>query len=155
MVLWEENAYTRKDDDGNILTLEEYEKLHPSKAFSWADFKLYAICGVGFMLDSYDLFIVNLASPLWAYEFFTAKGALGTTTKVPAPTIPFLVRGATNAAANIGNVIGQISFGFLGDAFGRKFVYGKELIIAIIGIIMIISLPVNGTAGLTTGVSKM
>lgn len=155
MPVWEEHGYTRKDEDGNILTLEEYEKLHPSKAFSWADFKLYAICGVGFMLDSYDLFIVNLASPIWAYEFFTENSKLGTTTKVPPPTIPFLVRGAVNAAANIGNVVGQISFGFMGDAFGRKFVYGKELIVAIVGIIMIISLPVNGTAGLKTGVQKM
>ncbi|KAF2421501.1 MFS general substrate transporter [Tothia fuscella] len=119
-----------------------------------ADFKLYLICGVGFMLDSYDLFIVNLASPIWAYEFFTAS-SLAKTTKVPPPTIPFLVRGCVNAAANIGNVVGQIMFGFLGDAFGRKFVYGKELIIAIIGIIFIISLPVNGSKGLTTGVQKM
>lgn len=154
MPVWEEHSYSRKDEDGNIISLEEYEAQHPTKAFNWADFKLYMICGVGFMLDSYDLFIVNLASPIWAYEFFS-KGNLNTTTIVPPPTIPFLLRGATNAAANIGNVIGQLSFGFLGDAFGRKFVYGKELIVAIIGIILIISLPVNGTAGLTTGVSKM
>jgi MFS family permease len=46
-----------------------------------------------------------------------------------------------NAASNIGNIIGQLSFGFLGDAFGRKFVYGKELIICIIGTILVISLP--------------
>src|ERR1700749_4900182 len=68
---------------------------------------------------------------------------------------PQLLRGAVNAASNIGNIIGQVSFGFLGDAFGRKFVYGKELIIAIIGIILIISLPVNGSKGLKTGVEKM
>ena len=154
MPVWEEHAYTRKDENGNLMTLEEYEATHPSKAFTWADFKLYIICGVGFMLDSYDLFIVNLASPIWAYEFFT-KGNLKTTKAVPPPTIPFLVRGAVNAAANIGNVVGQVSFGFLGDAFGRKFVYGKELIIAIIGIILIISLPVNGSKGLKTGVEKM
>ena len=154
MPVWEEHAYTRRDENGNIVTLEEYEATHPAKAFTFADFKLYLICGVGFMLDSYDLFIVNLASPLWAYEFFTT-GNLKTTTKVPAPTIPFLVRGAVNAAANIGNVAGQLSFGFLGDTFGRKFVYGKELIIAIIGIIMIISLPVNHRPGLTKGVQKM
>jgi PHS family inorganic phosphate transporter-like MFS transporter len=154
MPVWEEHAYTRKDENGNIITLEEYEATHPKKAFTMADFKLYLICGVGFMLDSYDLFIVNLASPLWAYEFYT-KGNLATTTAAKPPAIPFLVRGSVNAAANIGNVVGQVSFGFLGDAFGRKFVYGKELIIAIIGIIMIISLPVNGTAGLTTGDSKM
>ena len=54
---------------------------------------------------------------------------------------PPLLRGAVNAASNIGNIIGQLSFGFLGDAFGRKFVYGKELIICIIGTILVISLP--------------
>jgi PHS family inorganic phosphate transporter-like MFS transporter len=43
----------------------------------------------------------------------------------------------------------------LGDAFGRKFVYGKELVIAIVGIIIILSLPVNGSASLTKGVQKM
>ena len=154
MPVWEEHSYSRRDENGKIMTLAEYEALHPGRAFTWADFKLYAICGVGFMLDSYDLFIVNLASPMWAYEFFT-KGDLATTTTVPPPAIPFLLRGTVNAAANIGNVIGQRSFGFLGDAFGRKFVYGKELIVAMIGIIMIISLAVNGTGGLTTGVSKM
>jgi len=154
MPVWEEHAYTRTDEHGNPISLEEYKATHPDKAFSWADFKLYLICGVGFMLDAYDLFIVNLASPIWAYEFFT-KGPLATTTTVPPPAIPFLVRGVVNAAANIGNIIGQVSFGFLGDAFGRKFVYGKELVVAIVGIIMVIALPVNGSAGLTTGVQKM
>lgn len=155
MPVWEEHSYTRRDENGNIVTLEDYEATHSVGAFTWADFKLYIICGVGFMLDSYDLFIVNLASPIWAYEFFTDGAALANSTTVPPPAIPFLVRGSVNAAANIGNVVGQIMFGFLGDAFGRKFVYGKELIIAIVGIILIISLPVNGTAGLTTGVEKM
>lgn len=46
-----------------------------------------------------------------------------------------------NAGSNIGNIIGQLIFGFLGDAFGRKFVYGKELIVCIIGTILVISLP--------------
>ena len=47
--------------------------------------KLYAICGsvfyqqipciiltlhsVGFFLDSYDLFIINLVTPVWTYEY--------------------------------------------------------------------------------------
>ena len=61
--------------------------------------------------------------------------------KKKSPAIPLLLRGAVNAAANIGNIIGQLSFGFLGDALGRKFVYGKELIIMIIGVILVISLP--------------
>lgn len=61
--------------------------------------------------------------------------------KSSKPLYPPLLKGAVNAAANIGNVIGQLAFGFMGDAFGRKFVYGKELIVAMVGIIMVISLP--------------
>lgn len=100
------------------------------------DFKLFAICGVGFMLDAYDLFIINLVTPIWTYEYW---GGLSPSHHVG--TYPLLLRGAVNAGANIGNVIGQIAFGFFGDVFGRKFVYGKELIIAMVGIILLISLP--------------
>ena len=46
-----------------------------------------------------------------------------------------------NSAANIGNIFGQLSFGYLGDVFGRRFVYGNELIIATIGLVLLISLP--------------
>lgn len=49
--------------------------------------------------------------------------------------------GVLKATANIGNVIGQVLFGFCGDFFGRSAVYGKELIITIVGVIMIISAP--------------
>lgn len=97
------------------------------------DVKLYFICGTGFFIDAYDLFIVGLATNAWVYEYWGGKSA----------NYPTLLRGAVNAGANIGNVIGQIGFGFLGDTFGRKFVYGKELIIAMVGIIMTISLPNN------------
>lgn len=44
---------------------------------------------------------------------------------VAKPTYPLLLRGAVNAGANIGNVVGQVMFGLLGDVFGRRFVYGK------------------------------
>lgn len=138
---WEDEGYTRRDDSGNIISLEEYEQRmneqHAGMAriMSANDLKLYAICGVGFMLDAYDLFIINLVTPIWTYEYW------GGLTGVKKPTYPLLLRGAVNAAANIGNVIGQISFGLLGDGLGRKFVYGKELIIAIIGIALVISVP--------------
>lgn len=102
---------------------------------TWAELKLYLICGVGFFLDAYDLFIINQVSTILQDEYF---GGLQGKKK---PTIPLLLKGAVNAAANIGNVVGQVLFGFLGDSFGRKFVYGKELIVAIVGIILTISLP--------------
>lgn len=93
---------------------------------SRGDMKLYAICGVGFMLDAYDLFIINLVTPIWTYEYW---GGLPGAYHQKSPLYPFLLRGAVNAAANIGNVVGQLLFGFLGDAFGRKFVYGKVCLV--------------------------
>lgn len=148
---WEDEAYSRKDENGNLVTLvsfslylqveavansgflvqEEYERTHKPTGFgrimTRGDLKLYAICGVGFMIDAYDLFIINSVTPFWQYEYW------GGLDGIKRPTYPLLLRGAVNAAANIGNVVGQLLFGFLGDAFGRRFVYGKEMIIAIVG----------------------
>jgi hypothetical protein len=85
-------------------------------------------------------------SPIWAYEQVIPFKkyhviVVLTSARYWNGHYPPLLRGAVNAASNIGNIIGQLSFGFLGDAFGRKFVYGKELIICIIGTILVISLP--------------
>lgn len=49
--------------------------------------------------------------------------------------------GVLKASANIGNIIGQILFGFLGDSLGRSAVYGKELIIVIVAVIIMIAAP--------------
>lgn len=129
-MIWEEQAYSRKDENGNIVSLEEYQATHKPTGIraimTGGDLKLYLICGTGFFIDAYDLFIINLVTPIWQYEYW--GGLQG----VAKPTYPLLLRGAVNAGANIGNVIGQILFGLLGDVFGRKFVYGKEMIIAIV-----------------------
>lgn len=99
-----------------------------------SDLQLYSVTGVGFFLDSYDLFIVNLVTPIWTYEYW---GGL----QHEPPHYPPLLRGLVNSAANIGNILGQLSFGYLGDVFGRRFVYGNELIIGIFGLVLLISLP--------------
>lgn len=134
---WEEEGYSRYDVDehGNPITFEQYDKKKPLKGklnfLTRGELKLLLIAGVGFFLDSYDLFIINLVTPVWIDEYWGGD----------SKKYPFFLRGCVNGAANFGNVIGQLSFGFLGDAFGRRFVYGKELIICIIGMIMVISLP--------------
>lgn len=64
---------------------------------------------------------------------------------------PPLLRGLVNSAANIGNIFGQLSFGYLGDIYGRKFVYGNELIIGVVGTVLLISLP----NGISTAKMKM
>jgi len=139
---WEDDGYARRDDDGSRVTFEEYQKKSSETANGkknrWnltnGDLKLFAITGVGFFLDSYDLFIINLVTPVWLYEYWGGLDGR-------KPHYPPLLRGLVNAGSNIGNIIGQLSFGFLRDVFGRKFVYGKELIVVIIGTILTISLP--------------
>ncbi|KAF3941784.1 hypothetical protein ABW19_dt0204823 [Dactylella cylindrospora] len=134
---WHDESYSRYDVDenGNPVSFEEYEKHKPLRGrlsfLTRNELKLLLIAGVGFFLDSYDLFIINLVTPVWIDEYWGGSSS----------AYPFFLRGCVNGAANMGNVIGQVTFGFLGDAFGRRFVYGKELIICIIGMVLVISLP--------------
>ena len=41
----------------------------------------------------------------------------------------------------MGNVVGQLLFGFLGDFWGRSVLYGKELMLAMFAIVLMISAP--------------
>ncbi|KAL9136992.1 MAG: hypothetical protein Q9175_001797 [Cornicularia normoerica] len=138
MVLWQEEAYTRKDENGQPISFEEYKRRKTSNRrfqfMTQSDLQLYSVTGVGFFLDSYDLFIVNLVTPIWTFEYW---GGL----QHKPPHCPPLLRGFVNSAANIGNIFGQLSFGYLGDVFGRRFVYGNELIIGMCALVLLISLP--------------
>ena len=142
MVLWHEDAYTRTDENGNPLSFEHYRaRERETRTSKWqfmtkSDLQLYSVAGIGFFLDSYDLFIVNLVSPIWEYEYW---GGLSDPPRTPH--YPPLLRGLVNSSANIGNIVGQLSFGYLGDIFGRRFVYGNELIIGTLGLVLCISLP--------------
>lgn len=44
----------------------------------------------------------------------------------------------------VGLILGQITFGYLGDTFGRKKVYGRELMFTMFGTLMCILLPWKG-----------
>ena len=57
-------------------------------------------------------------------------------------SLPYLIPlRSTQYVPFIGCVIGQLLFGFLGDQFGRKTVYGKELMVIILATIICISVP--------------
>ena len=43
MPVWEEHAYTRRGEDGKLISLEEYNNSHPQKVFNKADLKLYCV----------------------------------------------------------------------------------------------------------------
>jgi len=114
-----------------VSRLEEFEESdnRPPFILTYSEVKLLGIAGVGFFLDAYDLFIINPVSLMLQWRLYGGKA------------LPAGPSGLLKAAANIGSVIGQFSFGFLADALGRKAVYGKELMLIIFATIMCISDP--------------
>ncbi|KAI0088458.1 MFS general substrate transporter [Irpex rosettiformis] len=111
--------------------LEEYEELtgRPPFVLTYTEIKLLGIAGVGFFLDAYDLFIINPVATMLQYRLYNGH------------SLPTGLEGFMKAGANIGSVIGQFGFGFAADYFGRKAVYGKELMLIIFATIMCISDP--------------
>ncbi|PWN47997.1 MFS general substrate transporter [Violaceomyces palustris] len=114
------------------LTLVEKKKAQTFLGVSWGEMKLLLIAGVGFLMDAWDLFIINLIYSIILVAYYP-KGT---------KNIDWgLEGGVLKAAANIGNIVGQVFFGFCGDMFGRSAVYGKELVIVIVAVILQISAP--------------
>ncbi|KAI0067338.1 phosphate permease [Artomyces pyxidatus] len=88
--------------------------------FSWFHVKVCCVAGVGFFTDAYDIFAINIASTMLGYVYgsnhnLTSNQSLGV--KVATP---------------IGNLFGQLLFGWLADVVGRKRMYGVELMIIIV-----------------------
>lgn len=54
------------------------------------------------------------------------------------PTVPGDVIKGT---LSIGMIMGQLTFGIMGDAIGRRVIYGKELMITMFGTLMVIVMP--------------
>jgi PHS family inorganic phosphate transporter-like MFS transporter len=108
---------------------EEAQRNKKPWQLTWPQIKLVMLAGVGFFLDAYDLFIINQVTPMLAAVYYPKSG------------LPARWQDLVKAGANIGCVVGQISFGLLGDAFGRSAVYGKELILIIVATIICISVP--------------
>nr|CAI94747.1 phosphate transporter [Hebeloma cylindrosporum] len=111
--------------------LEEFERHDGRPAFvlNMTELKLLGIAGVGFFLDAYDLFIINPVATMLQYRLYGGGH------------LPTNLEGFVKAGANIGSVIGQFAFGYAADAFGRKAVYGKELMLIIIATILTLTTP--------------
>ncbi|KAI0355769.1 MFS general substrate transporter [Trametes cingulata] len=102
--------------------LEEYEREGDARypfLLSYRELKLLGIAGVGFFLDAYDLFVINPVATMLQYRLYGGH------------SLPPGLEGFIKAGANIGSVIGQFAFGYSADYFGRKAVYGKELMLII------------------------
>lgn len=109
--------------------LEEVDTGRPAFLLSKKELKLLGIAGVGFFLDAYDLFVINPVATMLQYRLYNGG------------SLPPGLEGFIKAGANIGSVIGQFAFGYAADAFGRKAVYGKELMLIIFATILSITTP--------------
>ncbi|KAL8382369.1 hypothetical protein RB595_006247 [Gaeumannomyces hyphopodioides] len=94
------------------------------------------VAGVGFFLDSYDIFSINflmiyLGVVFWQGEPGAAANGFGGN----HGHLPSTVNQALKAATSAGIVVGQVLFGWLADVYGRRRMYGIEL-----GIILLATL---------------
>ncbi|KAG0212729.1 Inorganic phosphate transporter pho84 [Mortierella sp. GBA30] len=90
--------------------------------FGWFHVRACMVAGVGFFTDAYDLFAINLVSPMLGFVYFSHLGN----------AVPADVDLGLKISASIGTFFGQIGFGYLADKWGRKRMYGVELVIIIV-----------------------
>ncbi|KAF8556193.1 phosphate permease [Imleria badia] len=88
--------------------------------FSWFHVKICLVAGVGFFTDAYDIFAISIAATMLNYVY--GKNAVLSTWQTTG----------IKAATPVGNLFGQLIFGWLADVLGRKRMYGIELMIMII-----------------------
>ena len=112
------------------LALVEKRRVSLLLGLTWGEIKLLTLAGAGFMMDAYDLFIINMIYPILLRVYYPADQ-----TQLDWG----LSGGVLKASANIGNVVGQLAFGFFGDFWGRSVLYGKELILVIVAVILVSS----------------
>ncbi|KAI5459755.1 major facilitator superfamily domain-containing protein [Mariannaea sp. PMI_226] len=143
---WNDYSHISDPNLRRRLALSEIDKV----PFGLYHVRAVLVAGVGFFLDSYDIFAINLVVTLLGVVFWgdddSRNGFGGNNGVLPDP-----VNQAIKASTSAGIVIGMILFGRLADAFGRRRMYGVELGI-IIGATLCCSLvsssPSMGSTGL-------
>jgi PHS family inorganic phosphate transporter-like MFS transporter len=84
------------------------------------DKQVFLVSASGFFTDSYALFATNVILPSLAYIYWPSTSS----------NHPELV---INCVTLLGSACGQALFGFLADKWGRRKLYGVELVIVIFG----------------------
>ncbi|KAI3938111.1 hypothetical protein MKW98_018667 [Papaver atlanticum] len=91
-------------------------------------FKAIIIAGMGLFTDAYDLFRITPVMKLIGRIYYEDQDI----DESQRGTIPPSVVSITVATALIGTVFGNLVFGYCGDRFGRRRVYGSALLIMIL-----------------------
>ena len=97
----------------------------------FARIRFLAIAGVGLFSDGYLNQTIGLVVPMLGYLYFADEKG-----KVPAVSQDIM-----KGSLPLGMIVGQLFFGLFGDALGRHRVYGKELILTILGTLLVICMP--------------
>ncbi|OJI98058.1 hypothetical protein ASPVEDRAFT_103688, partial [Aspergillus versicolor CBS 583.65] len=96
--------------------------------------KFLAIAGAGFFTDGYINLTIGLVVPMLGYLYFQESDS-----EVPSVNSDIMKGGLS-----LGMIVGQVLFGLLSDTWGRQAVYGKELMVTLLGTLLVILLPWNG-----------
>ncbi|CAF3345138.1 unnamed protein product [Rotaria sp. Silwood2] len=108
-------------------TTENHSKQHDrsENKITGRQIRTVLVSSTGFFMDAYDIFVINLVVPMLGYVYYMDQ----------KNTVPSDIQGILKGITNVGNIIGQLVFGYLGDSKGRKSVYGVELLIIIMATI--------------------
>jgi len=87
--------------------------------WSW----VVVVAGVGFFTDAYSIFAINMVIPMLGIVYYNNDTDLG--------VMPHNYQTALSIVTLGGSIIGQIGFGLGADLWGRRKMYGLELIITI------------------------
>lgn len=113
------------------LILSEIDKV----PFGWFHLRAIGVTGIGFFLDSYDIFSINLLMQMLGLAFWnrdSSETGNSSGTVSNGGLMPIDEQIAIKAATAGGAVLGQLLFGFLADKLGRRRMYGVELVIIVL-----------------------
>ncbi|EPS35094.1 hypothetical protein H072_11399 [Dactylellina haptotyla CBS 200.50] len=97
------------------------------------DYLVVVVAAVGFFTDSYDIFAINIVLPILKIVYYEGNISRGLSTTLGCSLL-------------IGTAIGQVLFGVLADNYGRRSMYGIELIMLIVGTLGL-TMASSGTYG--------
>ncbi|RPA87788.1 phosphate permease [Ascobolus immersus RN42] len=108
-------AHIADPNERRRLALAEIDKA----PFGWYHVRCCLVAGVGFFTDAYDIFAINMVTPMLGYVFW------------PTGKIPEHADTAIKVSTSVGTIVGQLGFGWAADVVGRKKMYGLELMVII------------------------
>ncbi|KAF2758084.1 MFS general substrate transporter [Pseudovirgaria hyperparasitica] len=94
-----------------------------SSGYQWW---VVVVAGIGFLTDSYDIFALNVVTPMLGFVYWPEAGVM-----------PPGYKTGMMCATLAGTMVGQIAFGVAADFLGRRKMYGLELIIVIVATILL------------------